>query len=94
MNAVAIELSREIGPVVHDEGDAAPLREWPQDAGRAADRGVVAVFEAQLQAGDIAARKRLFELFGEAVGVESGRRDQIEPRRRPLFIGEGDQSCP
>jgi hypothetical protein len=47
-----------------------------------------------LQAGNVAARERLVEIGGEAVRIERGRRDQIEPRRRPLFSGEGDQSCP
>jgi hypothetical protein len=94
MDAVAIELAGEIGPVVHDEGDSARLRDRLQDAGCRPDRRIVAVFEAQLQAGDVAAGERLFELAGEAVGFKRGRRYQIEPRRRPLVIPVRDQSCP
>jgi hypothetical protein len=47
-----------------------------------------------LQAGDIAAGERLFELAGEAVGVERGRCDQVEPGRRPRFLGANGQSFP
>ena len=61
------------------------LRDRLQDRGRAADRGVVDLLQPQLQAGDIAAGERLFELLRELVGVERGRRDQVEPGRRPRF---------
>jgi len=47
-----------------------------------------------LQAGDIAASERLFETGGKAFRVEGGRRDQIEPGRRPLVAVPSDQSCP
>jgi hypothetical protein len=77
MHAIAIQFGGEIGAVVHDEGDAALLRDRLQNARRLPDRRVVAFFQAQLQAGDIATGERLFELPGEAIGVERGRRDQV-----------------
>ena len=95
MHPVAIHLGGEIRTVVHDEGDAALLRDWLQDAGGAPDRIVVNVFQAQLQAGDIAACERLFQLLGKMVGVERGRRDQIQPARRPRLAAFcGNQSFP
>jgi hypothetical protein len=95
MHAVAIQFGGEIGAVVHDEGDAALLRDRLQDARRLPDRRVVAIFQAQLQAGDIAAGERLFELPGETVGVERGRRDQVKPGRRPRLVAfDGNQSFP
>src|SRR5260221_4731056 len=77
MHAVAIELGGEVRAVVHDEGDAEILCDRLQDARRAPDRVVVDILEAQLQAGDIAAGKRLFELPGKTVGVKGRRRDQV-----------------
>jgi hypothetical protein len=95
MDAVAIELGGEIGAVVHDEGDAAALCDRLQDAGGAPDRVVVDILEAQLQAGDVAAGERLFELIGETVGVERGRRDQVKPCRRPRLVAlRRNQSFP
>jgi hypothetical protein len=44
-----------------------------QDASGAPDHRVGDLLEPQLQAGDIAARERLFEFLGEAIGVERGR---------------------
>jgi hypothetical protein len=70
------------------------LRDRPQDRGGTADGDVVYVLQAQLQAGDIATGERLFESGGKALGIEGGRRDQIEPGRRPLVAGPSDQSCP
>ena len=86
MDAVAIELGGEIGTVVHDESDGVRLRYRLQHRGRAPDRGVVDIFEPQLQAGDIAARQCLLEFFGEAVRVERRRRNQVKPRRRRCFV--------
>jgi hypothetical protein len=86
MDAVAIELGGEIRAVVHDEGDAAILRDRLQDSRGLADRVVVDVLEAQLQAGDVAAGERFFELLGETVGVERGRRYQVKPCRRPRLV--------
>ena len=48
MDAVAIELGGEVGPVVYDEGDAALLRDRLQNASGAADRRIVDVLQAQL----------------------------------------------
>jgi len=62
------------------------LRDRLQDPRRAPDRVVVDIFQAQLYAGDVAAGERLFQLLGETVGVERGRRDQIQPRRRPRLV--------
>jgi hypothetical protein len=53
-----------------------------QDASGAADRVVVDVLQAQLQAGDVAA----FELRREPVRVERRPRDQLEPGRRPHLV--------
>jgi hypothetical protein len=95
MHAVAFELGGEIRSIVHDESDAVFLRDRLQDAGGAADCRVVDVFQAQLQARDIAAGERLCEILGKTVGVERGRRDQVEPGRRPRVIAAANvQSFP
>jgi len=94
MDAVAIEFGGEVGPVVHDEGDAALLRDRLQNAGRVADRAILDLFQAQLQARDIAAGERFLQLLGKNVGIERGRRDQIEPGRRPRRVSADDQSFP
>jgi len=86
MHAIAIKLGGKIRPVVHDEGDAMLLRERLQDAGGTTNRRVFDVFQTQLQTRDIAAGERLFEILGKVVRVERGRRDQIEPGRRPRFV--------
>src|SRR5229473_599391 len=65
MHAVAVELNREVGPVVHDEGDAALLADRPQGVGGARDGGVVDALQAQLEGRDIAAVQRQPELVGE-----------------------------
>ena len=88
MHPVASEFGGEVGAVVHDEGDAARLRDRLQDPGRAPHRVVVHILQAQLQAGDIAAGQRRRQFGREAVGVEGGRRDQVEPGRRPLVMVE------
>ena len=61
MDAVAAGGEREVGPVVHDEGDVARLRDRPQHVGGAADRVVVDILEAKLHAGDVAGIERLGE---------------------------------
>jgi hypothetical protein len=94
MDAVAIELGGEIGAVVQDESDPAGLRDRLQDARRAADRGVVRILETQLQAGDIAARKRENEILRKPLGIELGRGDEVEPGCGPALFCERDQSCP
>ena len=65
MHAVAIELHREVGPVVHDEGDVALLADRAQRVGGARDRGVVDVLQAELEGRDIAAVERRAQLVGE-----------------------------
>ena len=94
MDAVAIELGGEVGPVVHDKGDAALLGDRLQHRGGGADRLVVDILQAQLHAGDIAALEGGDELRRKSVRVERGRRDQVEPRRRPVIGIEQDQSFP
>jgi hypothetical protein len=87
MHAVAAQFGGKVGPVVHNERNAFPLCDRLQDARGAAHRVVIDILQAQLQAGGIAAFQRRFELAGEFVRIESGRRDQVKPRRRPRFIG-------
>jgi hypothetical protein len=95
MDPITIELGGQIRPVVHDEGDPALLRDRLQDAGGAANGRIIDVLEAQLQARDIAAGERLFELLGKVVRVERGRRDQIKPSRRPRLVAASNvQSFP
>src|SRR5439155_8578333 len=74
MHAVAAELGGKVGAVVHDEGDAALLRDRLQDLRGAPDRGIVDLLQPQLQAGDIAAGERFLEVPGKAIWVERGRR--------------------
>ena len=94
MHPVAVEFGGKVGPVVHDERDAALLRNRLQDPRGTPDRGVVDLLQPELQAGDIAPGERFLEVPGKAVRVERGRRDQVEPRRRPCFVAANDQSFP
>jgi hypothetical protein len=94
MHPVAVEFGGEIGAIVHDERDIARLGDRLQDARGAADRGVVDVLEAKLQAGDIAARERLVEFLRKLVGVEGGRRDQVKPGRRRPFDAKDNSVLP
>jgi hypothetical protein len=95
MHPVAIELGRKIRPVVHDKGDAALLRDRQEDAGGTADRRIVDILEAQLQARDIAAGECLVKVLRKVVGVKGGRRDQIKPGRRPRIVAASNvQSFP
>jgi hypothetical protein len=48
MHAVAPRRQREVGTVVHEESDAALLRDGPERVGGAADRVVVGLLEAKL----------------------------------------------
>jgi len=86
MDPVAIELSGEIWPVVHDERDIAVLGDRLKDPRGAPDRVVVDVLQTQLQTGHIAAGERLFKFLGKSLRVERGRRDQIKPCRRPRVV--------
>src|SRR6516164_2051131 len=86
MQAVAVELDGEIGAIIHDERNTAILRNRFQDPRSPTYRVVVDLLQAQLQASNVAAGERVFELLGKPVRVERGRRDQVEPCRRPRFI--------
>ena len=82
MHAVAIELHREVGPVVHEEGDAALLADRPQRVGGAGDRGVVDVLQAKLEGRDVAAVERGAQLVGEDRRMlDALGRDEIEAGR-------------
>jgi hypothetical protein len=95
MHPIAIKLSGQIRPVIHDESDAALLGDRLQDAGGTPNGRILDIFQAQLQTRDIAAGERLFEILGKVVRVERGRRDQIKPGRRPrLIAAENVQSFP
>ncbi len=97
MHPVAIELGGEVRAVVHDEGDAAPLRDRLQHPRGAPNRGVVDLLQPELQAGGIAAGERFLEVARKAIGVERGRGDQVEPSRRPRLVarkGLNGQSFP
>jgi hypothetical protein len=50
------------------------------------DRGVINLFQPQLQAGDVTPGERFREIARETVGVEGWRRDQIKPRCRPRIV--------
>jgi hypothetical protein len=90
MDAVAIEFGGEVWAVVHDERDAAVLRDRLQYPRRTPDDVVVNIFEPQLEGGDIAAGEGFRQLSCKQVGVEGGRRDQIQTRRRPRrFVRQG-----
>ena len=75
MHAVAIELHREVGPVVHDEGDVALLADRPQRVGGAGDGVVGDVLQPQLEGRDVAA-------------VEGGAQVVGEDRRMSMRSGE------
>ena len=92
MDAVAAGREREIGPVIHEEGDAAALRDGTEQLRRAANRVVVDILQAKLQAADIAGVERLFETLGESGRVERRRGDEIEPRRHPGLTPRRDRS--
>jgi hypothetical protein len=94
MHPVAIQLGGEVGTVIHDERDIARLGDRLQDAGGAPYRVVANLLQAQLQAGNIAARERLVEFLRELVGVEGGRRDQVKPGRRRRFDAEDNSVLP
>ena len=94
MHTVAIELGGKVGTIVHDERNIARLSDRLQNAGGAADRVIVDILQAQLQAGDIAARERLVKFPRELVGVEGGRRDQVKPGRRRRFDAEDNSILP
>jgi hypothetical protein len=95
MHPVAIELRREIRPVVHDEGDAALLRDRLKHAGRTPDFIIRDVLQPKLDASDIATAERFLEVPPKTIEVERGRRDQVKPGRRPRVIaGANVQSFP
>lgn len=95
MHPVAIELRREIRPVVHDEGDAALLRDRLKHASRTPDFIVRDVLQPKLEASDIATAERFLEVPRKTIEIERGRRDQVKPGRRPRVVaGANLQSFP
>jgi hypothetical protein len=82
MHAVAPRRQREVGTVVHEESDAALLRDGPERVGGAADRVVVGLLEAKLDRGDVAGIERARELSCEVCRGEARRRDEIEAGRQ------------
>jgi hypothetical protein len=79
MHAVAVELYRQVGPVVHEEGHAALLADRAQGVGGARDGGVVYALQPQLKGCDIAAVQRRPEFVGEDRRMlEVFGRDEIE----------------
>jgi hypothetical protein len=82
MHAVAPCRQREVGTIVHEEGDAALLRHGPERVGSAADRVVVGVLEAKLDRGDVARIECARELSCEVCRREARRRDEIEAGRQ------------
>ena len=78
MDAIAAHLSREVGPVVQQEGNVALNRQRAQALTGAPYLIVAGVFQAQLYAGDIARIEHLGQLPGEGVEIKARRRNQIE----------------
>jgi hypothetical protein len=78
MHAVATRRQGQVGAVVHQESDTALLRHRPERVGRAADRVVVDVLEAELNGSDIAGIECACELILEIGQREALRRDEIE----------------
>jgi hypothetical protein len=79
MDAVAAGFESQIGAVIEDESDAAPLRLGPQFIDCAADRIIALILEAQLHAGDVAAIQGFGEQPGEGLQiVDAGRGYQIQ----------------
>ncbi len=79
MDAIAARLGGEIGPVVEQEGGAAPLRDRLQDVAGAPDVVIGGLFQAKLHAGDVARVEGLRQRVAKAQGIECRRRHQIEP---------------
>jgi hypothetical protein len=94
MDAVAAQLDGEVGPVVHDEGDVAFLRDGPQHVGGAPDGVVVHVLQAKLKAGDIASLQRIRQRARERRRIERRRRDQVQAAAGGNFRVPAAQALP
>jgi hypothetical protein len=79
MDAVAPGLEREIRAVVHEEGDAAVLRDRAQRLGGAPDGVVIGALQAELNASDVARIECRGEQARKRRRLERRRRDQVEP---------------
>jgi len=77
MHAIGAEAPGEVRTVIQDEGNASILRNPEKRGTRLQDLVIADVLQAQLQAGDIAAAKRLAKCIAEAP-VELGRRDEVK----------------
>ena len=94
MNTVATEFGGEIGTVIHDKGDVAVLRDGPQYIAGPPDVVVRHVFQAKLNAGDVAAiqsRRHDFRECFRSPRVERRRGDQVELAG---FGANGARPCP
>ena len=79
MDSVASGAQGQIGPIVHDEGDAAILNDGTQAFGHAQDGIVANLLQPQLHGGHIVGIERLRKDVGESRGiVDARRRDQVE----------------
>ena len=77
MHAIGAKAPGEVRTVIQDEGNASVLRNPEKGSARLQDLVIADVLQAQLQAGDIAAAKRLAKCIAEA-RVELGRRDEVK----------------
>ena len=94
MDAVAAGLCGEIGTVVQDKGDIAILRDGAQDVTGTPDVVVRHVFQAKLDAGDLAAiqcGRHYFRKGFRPPRVERRRGDQVELAG---FGANGVTPCP
>src|SRR5579883_137978 len=78
MDAVAAGGEREIGPIIHEEGDVALLGNRPQRIGRTTNRIVIGALETKLDARDVSRIKRLRKSVREGRGLEGRRCDEIK----------------
>jgi hypothetical protein len=79
MDAVATHFMSEVGPVIENERDIGALRDRHQNFDGVPNRIVAYVFQPQLQRRDIACAEGAIQRFGEALGLELRRRDEIKP---------------
>ena len=78
MDAVATGVAGKVGPVVHNQIDAALARHRQQNFGLAAHRIIVDILEPQLHAGDIAGIQRHRQRIAERRRIDARRRNQIK----------------
>jgi hypothetical protein len=77
VHAICAEAPGEVRTVIQDEGNASVLRDAEKGSARLQDLVIADILQPQLQAGDIAAAKRLAKRVTEAP-VELGRRDEVK----------------